>query len=157
MDTTIFNIQLLVSLVVYGLLGKWYVLPWLDRLPRREALLLALIPQAFRQLGLYALVAATYQGFPETWAKATAYGDITTQLTALVAMILLHSKSNLAIPMVWITTVVGIVDTVVSLYLSGKLAIPLHSLYSAWFLSTFFLGTVAWSTVYTIRYLMRRD
>jgi len=155
-DTLVFNVQLLLSLVVYGLLGKWFLLPRLDRLPRNEAILLCLIPQAFRQLGLYALVAATYQQFPEIWAKFTAFGDLATQLTSLAAMVLLRVGSPGAIPMVWLATVIGIVDTVISLYLSGATHVPLHSLYSAWFLSTFFLATVAWSTIYVIRYLLRK-
>ena len=40
MDTlAIFGMQFVMSLVVYGLIAKWYVVPWLAKRSKHEALM----------------------------------------------------------------------------------------------------------------------
>lgn len=156
MDSIVFNVQLVIGIAVYGLLGKWFVIPRLDRMPREQALVLCLIPQLFRQVGLYALVPGTYQQFPESWAQVTAYGDLSTQLTSLAAAILLRRGSPAAIPVVWLSAAIGVTGAAVAMYLMSATAVPLHELYSAWFLPVFFLPAILWSHIYTIRFLLRK-
>ena len=57
MDTlTIFGLQLVLSLIVYALLAKWYVTPWLAEKTIDEGLIPLIVPHAFRHLGLAFLV-----------------------------------------------------------------------------------------------------
>ncbi len=53
MDTlAIFGLQLVLSLIVYALIAKWYVSPWLARKPIDQALMPLIFPHAIRHLGL---------------------------------------------------------------------------------------------------------
>lgn len=54
----IFGLQFLLSLIVYGLIAKWYVAPRLAAWPLQDALILLLFPHAFRHLGMVFLVPA---------------------------------------------------------------------------------------------------
>lgn len=81
----------------------------------RDGLLKALIaPHLFRYLGLIALYPALFPvrglGFTEGYLAQIAWGDFATGILALVALIALHIRSSLAIPLVWIFNVVGLAD-----------------------------------------------
>ena len=57
MDTlAIFGLQLVLSLLVYALIAKWYVTPWLAEKPIHQALIPLIFPHAFRHIGLAFLV-----------------------------------------------------------------------------------------------------
>jgi len=51
-----FGTQFVISLLIFGLLAKWYVWPFLCRRPYSEGLLLLLLPFLLRYLGLVSLV-----------------------------------------------------------------------------------------------------
>src|SRR3989304_1445753 len=71
----IFGVQFLLSLVVYGLLAKWYVAPALARLPLHDALIPLLVPHAFRHLGLVFLVPAVVAPPPPPPPPAPSAGS----------------------------------------------------------------------------------
>ena len=53
MDTlAIFGLQLVLSPIVYTLIAKWYVTPWLAEKPIHHALMPLIFPHALRHLGL---------------------------------------------------------------------------------------------------------
>ena len=54
----IFFLQFGLSLVVVGLLAKWYATPWLAQKSLEVALMALLIPHTFRHLGMAFLVPA---------------------------------------------------------------------------------------------------
>ncbi len=54
--TAIFGLQFLLSLIVYALIAKWYVAPWLAGKPVDQALVPLIFPYAFRHMGLLILV-----------------------------------------------------------------------------------------------------
>ena len=57
MDTVeIFGLQFLLSLVVWGLIAKWLLAPWLEKRSSRDALFWLTLPHAFRHMGLVFLV-----------------------------------------------------------------------------------------------------
>ncbi len=51
--TAIFGLQFLLSLIVYALIAKWYVAPWLAGKPVEQALVPLIFPHAFRHIGLF--------------------------------------------------------------------------------------------------------
>lgn len=133
----IFGVQFLLSLIVYGLLAKWYVAPALARLSLHDALIPLLVPHAFRHLGLVFLVPAVVAPtLPPAFALPAAYGDLLAGLLALVAMVALRGRWFLAIPLVWLTNVLGTVD----LLHAFARGIPLDAgrhMGSAWYIPTF--------------------
>ncbi len=47
----IFGLQFVLSVVVWGLLARWLLSPWLEKKPRHEALFWLTLPHAFRHVG----------------------------------------------------------------------------------------------------------
>ena len=107
----IFGLQLLLSLVVWGLIAKWGLAPWLEKMSQRQALLYLTVPHAFRYVGMVFLVPGVVaQPLPQDFATPAAYGDLITSLLALVALIALRSGWAWALVAVWLFNVVGTVD-----------------------------------------------
>ncbi|MEK7364053.1 MAG: hypothetical protein AAB016_08775 [candidate division NC10 bacterium] len=133
----IFGVQFLLSLLVYGLLAKWYVAPALARLPLRDALIPLLVPHAFRHLGLVFLVPAVVAPtLPPAFALPAAYGDLLAGLLALLAMIALRGRWAVAIALAWLANVVGTLDLLHAFYKGIPLNAGLH-MGSAWYIPTF--------------------
>ena len=79
MDTlAIFGLQLVLSLIVYALIAKWYVSPWLAENSIQFALIILILPHAFRHVGLTFLVPGIVgSSLPISFANMAAYGDLT--------------------------------------------------------------------------------
>lgn len=135
MDTlTIFLTQFVMSVLVYALIAKWYVSPWLAQKSKNEALQILLLPHAFRHLGLVFLVPTfVTDGLATPFANAAAYGDFAAAILAIFALFLIRAKSSLAIPLVWIFNLIGTVDLINAL----RQAENVPHLGIAWFIPTF--------------------
>ncbi len=135
MDTrTIFALQFSLSLVVFSLLAKWYVLPKLAQYSTPQALTALLIPHALRHLGLVFLVPGlVVQPLPSSFANAAAYGDLLSGLLALLAMVALRARWGLALGLVWVFNIVGTVD----LFNALRQAEVVPNLGTTWYIPTF--------------------
>ncbi len=130
----IFGLQFLLSLVVWSLIAKWLLAPWLDKLPPNDALFWLVLPHAFRHVGLVFLVlGVVVQPLPGGFADLAAYGDLTAALLALASLIALRSGWAGAVALVWIFNIVGTVDLLNALRQPG--AIPDFG--AAWYIPTF--------------------
>ena len=99
------------GLLASGLIGLWYVWPRVRDVAARDALIPLIFPHAFRYLGLSFLIhGVTTTALDPRFAVPTAYGDLLTSILALVAIAALRANARLAIPLVWIFSLVGIVD-----------------------------------------------
>ncbi len=112
MDTlAIFGLQFFLSVVVWGLIAKWLVTPWLETKSPRQALFWLTLPHAFRHVGMVFLVPGVVaQTLPESFAAPAAYGDLLTGVLALLALIALRTSWAGAVMLVWLFNVVGTVD-----------------------------------------------
>ena len=135
MDTlTIFGLQFVLSLVVYALLAKWYVLPWLAEQPTHQALMPLIFPHALRHLGLAFLVPELIaQPLPSFFACTAAYGDFISGLLALGALVALRARWGLSLTLVWLFNIVGTVDLMNAL----RQAEAVPSLGTTWYIPTF--------------------
>jgi len=107
----IFLLQFMFSLLVFGLLAKWVLAPWLARQSQREALFWLTLPHAFRYIGMVFLVPGIVaQPLPDNFAIPAAYGDLSAAVLALLALVLLRAGSKGAIGAVWLFNVVGTLD-----------------------------------------------
>jgi hypothetical protein len=71
----IFGLQFVLSVVVWGLLARWLLSPWLGKKSRHEALFWLTVPHAFRHVGMVFLVPGVVaQPLPESFANPAAYG-----------------------------------------------------------------------------------
>jgi hypothetical protein len=137
MDTlTIFVTQLILSIVVFSLLAKWYVVPWLADKPIHLALIALTFPHALRHLGLAFLVPGLVaEPLPSSFALPVAYGDFVSGLLAIFALVALRRRWGFAIPLVWLFNFVGTADLLHAL--SRADAVPY--LLTTWYIPTFWV------------------
>ena len=112
MNTTlIFPAQLILGLLTWSLLARWFVVPRLAGLPRASALQPLLAVQALRYIGLVFLApAAVAPSLAQTFAVPAGLGTALAGSLALVAIGALRARSSVAIPLTWLQTAVGVAD-----------------------------------------------
>ena len=94
----IFGSQFGLGLVVWGVIARFLLNPWLATLPRNEALVWLSLPHAFRNIGMVFLVPGMVdQPLPPGFAIPAAYGDLATGVLALFAIIALRSEWSVAL------------------------------------------------------------
>ena len=137
MDTlTIFGLQLVLSLTVFGLIAKWFVAPWLSEKPFHLALIVLIFPHALRHVGLTFMVPGLVgESLPNDFAWTAAYGDFVAGLLALTSLVALRNSWVLALPLVWLFNIVGTLDLAHAL--SHADAVP--HLGTTWYIPTFFV------------------
>lgn len=134
--TTIFLTQLATSVLVFSLLARWVLEPWLGDKPLRIALMILIAPHALRHIGLSFLVPGVVNpALPATFASAAAYGDFAAGLLAVLALLALRNHWRSAIPIAWAFSLVGIVDLGNAL----RQAAVIPYLEAAWFIPTLFV------------------
>ncbi len=140
MDTqAIFGLQFVLSLIVYALLAKWYVAPWLAGKPVNQALIPLVIPHAFRHIGMVFLVPGVVaQPLPAAFANPAAYGDLLAGVLALLALITLRIGWTGALALVWLFNIVGTVDLLNAL----RHVNVAPDFGAAWYIPTFLVPTL---------------
>jgi len=107
----IFPAQVVLGLLTWSLLARWFVAPRLVGLPREVALQPLLALHTLRYIGLVFLApAATGGPLAQSFAVPAGLGTAIAGVLALVSIALLRARSRFAIPLVWIFSVEGIAD-----------------------------------------------
>jgi len=155
LDTlAIFGLQLVLSLIVYTLMAKWYVAPWLAEKPIHLALIALIFPHAFRHIGLAFLVSGLVaQPLPSSFAFPAAYGDLVSGLLALLSLLALRRGWGLALPLVWLFNIVGTADLLNALRQAD--AVP--HLGTTWYIPTFVVPLLLVTHVMIFARLLRRE
>ena len=106
-----FGVCFLVSLVVFFMVGLWYLLPRLSTLSLEASLTPLLFFSAFRVNGLYFLVPGVASpDIPRGFALPTAYGDAATGILAVVAVVALRYWPSTGVALTWTYGVLGWLD-----------------------------------------------
>ena len=133
-----FGLCVAVSAIVFLLVGIWYQLPSLLRLPLPAALTPLLLFSAFRVNGLYFLVAGVAApDIPRGFAVPTAYGDATAAVLAVLSAMALRYRPTLGIALTWLYNVVGSLDL-----LNALAQVAIHDVVPAHLGATWFLPTI---------------
>lgn len=141
----IFGLQLILSLILYSLLAKWFLAPWLAKKTQSQALFWLALPHATRHIGMVFLVPGVVSpSLPPSFATAAAFGDLTAGVLALIVLIALRNRWAGTMALVWLLNIVGMVDLLYAL--SHELAVP--HLGAAWYIPTF------WVPVLLVTHLM---
>jgi len=135
MDTrAIFVLQFFLSVVVWGVIAKWSLTPWLEKKSLHETLYWLTLPHAFRHIGMVFLVpGVVVQPLPGAFANPAAYGDLVTGVVALLALIALRTGWAGALVLVWLFNIVGTVDLLNALRHVNVVA----DFGAAWYIPTF--------------------
>ncbi len=154
MDTqAIFGLQFFLSLVVWGLIAKWLLAPWLEKMSQHQALLYLTLPHAFRYMGMVFLVPGVVaQPLPDAFAIPAAYGDLATGLLALLALIALRTGWAGALALVWLFNLVGTFDLLNAL--RHQNVVPDFG--AAWYIPTLFVPLLLVTHFMIFARLLRR-
>lgn len=107
----ILPLSIIMGLIAYGLIAKWYVMPVLVALPRARALVPLLLFHCFRFIGLAFLIpGVTSESLDPRFANPAAYGDLLAALLAFFAILALRGGWRTAIPLVWVFNIEGTLD-----------------------------------------------
>src|SRR5262245_45705605 len=102
----VFGVSVVLSLVVWGIIGARDIWPALRRRPRAEALRPLLLLHAFRFVGLAFLVPGVVSpALPDGFARPAAYGDLGSSMLALLAIAVLGGR--LGTILAWACNIVG--------------------------------------------------
>lgn len=135
-----FGVEFGLSLLVFSLLARWYVWPFLRARPFTQALLLLLVPFLPRYLGLMSLVPGVVDPAvaQSTFAFYQAYGDFLAFLLALAAFVLVRSGHPGALAIVWVFNVFGSLEFIHSV-LRGSLTGTGGSLGAFWYIPVWYV------------------
>ena len=104
-------VNLLLSLLAFSLVAKWYVLPRLSAVPLRAALEPFLLLHSFRHIGLMFLASgAVDTTLPVAFAQPAAFGDLAASILAFVSLLALRRGWPGAVGIVWVFNLVGTLD-----------------------------------------------
>ena len=149
----ILGLQFVLSLVLWGLIAKWWLAPWLEKMSQHQALLYLTLPHAFRYMGMVFLVPGVVaQPLPETFATAAGYGDLITGLLALLTLIALRTGWAQALALVWLFNIVGTLDLVNAVRQQN--VVP--DLGAAWYIPTLFVPLLLVTHMMIFARLFRR-
>lgn len=144
MDSTqIFWMQLLTSVVVFGMVAAWYVWPHLTKLSRNSALSLLLWVHVPRYVGMTLLVTGMVDPkLPTEFLSNAAYGDLLEAALAFASIFALRSSWPVAVPLVWVTNTWGFLDLLNGVRGVFQLNVPSFNLATLWYVYTFYAPLV---------------
>ena len=148
-----FLVTVLVSLVVFIMVGFWYLLPRLSGLALPAALIPLLLFSTGRVNGLYFLVPGIASAdIPKSFAVPTAYGDATAAIIALVTVVLLRYWPSIGIVLAWIYSVFGSLDLLNAFVQVGIQGVLPKDLGATWILAA--LNVPALLVVHTLVFIL---
>jgi len=120
----IFGVSVLLSFVVWGIIGFQHIWPMLRTRPRVDALRPVLLLHGFRFVGLAFLVPGVVSpDLPDAFARPAAYGDLASAILALLA--LAAARHRPGIILVWAFNLVGTTDLLYALYNGNRSGVGL--------------------------------
>lgn len=147
----------LLSLIVFGAIARWHVIPWLKSQARADALIALLWVHVFRYVALQ-VFSAQRDGFPisDSGAMEIVVGDLGGAIIAFIAIALLRHRVRLAVPLAGLLVAETVYDTVANI----RGGIHEHLMGAAsgvtWLVLSFFVPLVVVSTVLLIGELYSR-
>jgi hypothetical protein len=132
----IIPLSIILGLVAFGLIARWYIIPVLQALPRAQALTPLLFLHSFRYIGMAFIVPGVVSpDIAPIFAYPAAYGDLLAALLALLAVVALRWRWAIALPIVWIFNIAGTLD-LLNAILQGLLHLDISQFGGVYFIPT---------------------
>lgn len=155
--TLVFAGQFTLSLLSFGLIGRWVIYPRLRDRSLRDALTPLLLFESLRTIGLIFLVPGLVDNaLPAAFTIPGAVGDMLAVALAFVALIALRSGWRVAPVLVWLFTVEGLVDFINATAQGLRFGIPAYHLGIAWLIPTYGVPAFTVAQVMVITLLLTR-
>jgi len=142
-STEIFWMQIIASLVVFGVVAVWYVWPSLTKLSSNSALIPLLFVHVPRYVGMTLLVAGMVDPtLPREFRTGAAYGDLLEAALAFASILALRGNWRIAVPLVWVANTWGFLDLLNGVRGVPQLNVPNFHLATFWYVYTFYAPLV---------------
>lgn len=103
--------SIVLSLIAWTLVARWYIHPALAGLSITEALKPLLLVHCFRYIGLMFLIpGVTAEALDPRFANPAAYGDLLAALLAFAALAMLAINTGWGLFVTWLFNIVGLLD-----------------------------------------------
>ncbi|WP_350292662.1 hypothetical protein [uncultured Croceitalea sp.] len=154
--TQIFLTQLFTAYAVWLVLSIFLIVPKLNQLSKKTLLILLVIPQMFRYIGVSVAASpvVTSKNIPIELAQHIAIGDWLTAVCAVIAFILLNTNSKLAITSVWILNIIGFADQIMTMTRATEAGLA-NYMDAAWYVPTVLLPIMTVSHILIFYYLIK--
>ncbi len=121
MDNLILPLSIVLAVLSFSLIAKWYVIPALAPLPRKEALTPLLLLHSFRYVGMAFLIpGVTSAPLDPRFANPAAWGTLLAAVLALIALLALRLEWRLATAAVWVFNIEGTLDLMNALFQGNR-------------------------------------
>jgi hypothetical protein len=153
----VLNIQSTLSLILFILIGRWYVGPRLSSRSRDQAVLPLLWIHAFRYAPLTLLAPGQADPrIPADVVGTVAYGDFMAALFALLAIVAVQLRLRMATALVWLFSIVSIADLVYGTSRAAGAEMYTYYMGGSWYIVNFYLPMLIVSQVMIAYYLVKR-
>jgi hypothetical protein len=139
----LFGIQFTFSLVLSGLVAKWYVAPALNKLPLNAALVPLFLVHALRYLPSSAFAPGQVDpNIPSDALARIAYGDLVSALLVLIAAVFLRGGWRGAIAVAWVVNVVTVLDWLIAGYLAASSKMVTYAMGGNWYIINYYVPVI---------------
>ncbi|MGI9543726.1 MAG: hypothetical protein ACR2MX_10735 [Cyclobacteriaceae bacterium] len=153
----ILNLQSTLSLVVFAMIARWYIVPRLSKLNLTDALIPLLLIHAFRYTPMTLLVDGQIANeVPSEVANAVAYGDLAAAILAILAILFLKFKFPGAVLLAWIFNIVGILDIVNALRVGVGAKLYEYALGFNWYILNYYVPLLIVTHVVMVYWLVKK-
>ena len=150
------NLQSTLSLVVFALIAMWYIAPRLKKMELNDALVVLALVHVFRYTPMTLLVPGQVSAdIPADVANTIAYGDLTSGLLALVAVLFLRYRWTGALIVTWLLNLVGLADIVLALVQGVEARLYEYELGFNWYILTYYVPVLVVTHVMMIMRLIK--
>ncbi len=154
----IFFLSIILSFVMFGLIARWYLMPWLKALPFEQALRPLLLFHGFRYLGLAFLVPGVVApDLPSSFATPAGYGDLLAAALALLALLAFRLQSPVTIPLVWLFNIAGTLDFLYAFFQGIRSQINPGQLGATYFIPTVIVPAMLICHIIIFRLLLQSE
>lgn len=139
----LFGIQFTLSLVISGLVAKWYIAPALNKRPMQAALVPLFLVHTLRYLPSSGFAPGQVDpNIPMNALAGIAYGDLVSALLALIAVVFLHSGWRGAIIVAWVVNVITSLDWLNAGYLAASSRMVTYGMGGNWYIINYYVPVI---------------
>lgn len=154
----VLGVQCTFSMLTFFLIFKWYVVPHLTKQTKHAVLAVLLLINVFRYLPLSLFMPGQVSAdLPIYLKQLIAHGDLLSGVLALVAVLLLKSRSKLAEPAIWLFSIVSIMDMLIVLTMAIKEKVYLLPLGANYFTVSVYVPLLIVLQVLILKMLIQRS
>lgn len=139
----LFGIQFTLSLVIFGLVAKWYIAPPLNKLPLQAALVPLFLVHTLRYLPSSGFAPGQVDpNIPRDALASIAYGDLVSALLALIAVVFLRGGWRGAVTVAWVVNVITSLDWLYAGYLAASSRMVTYAMGGNWYIISYYVPVI---------------